>query len=309
MQRDSNIPRLNPSVEITPIDVASKSKKFIVKVSGGKQFEISETLLKIINLIDGKRTVEDIARKVQQETTRKYSAFTIDQIVDTFLVPNAIVLTENVSLPRKQEKSFLYINVPLFSQQFLRPITSILEVFFVKPIFYTLITILLLFTLYFYSVADKVTVSLVSITGMEALLVYGILFLTTLFHELGHSSACQHYGAKHGSIGIGLYLYFLVFYADVSDVWKLKRDQRAMVDIGGIYFQLLCVPILYFLYLITKSPIFLYAIYATYWTVIMALNPFLRFDGYWLVSDIAGVPNLRKRSYEAVKFLYERLTK
>ena len=133
-----------------------------------------------------------------------------------------------------------------------------------------------------------------------------ILGISGVFHELGHSSACAHYDASPGEIGIGLYLRFPVLYSDVTDAWKLPRRQRAMVDFGGIYFQLIFLPLLFILYLVTSSSVFLYAILFNYGSALFNLNPIFRFDGYWLFSDIAGVPNLRKRSLEILKYFAKR---
>ncbi len=52
-----------------------------------------------------------------------------------------------------------------------------------------------------------------------------ILFVaSSCFHELGHASACRHYGVSHGGVGVGLYLSFPVFYTDVTDTWRLKEN-------------------------------------------------------------------------------------
>lgn len=55
--------------------------------------------------------------------------------------------------------------------------------------------------------------------------------------------------------------------------------------------------------------VFLYSIYAINFLIIVQFNPILRFDGYWLASDISGIPNLRKRSKEALKYLYKKVVK
>ena len=133
-----------------------------------------------------------------------------------------------------------------------------------------------------------------------------IAIISSLLHELGHSSACAYYDASPGEIGIGLYLRYFVFYSDVTDVWRLPRTQRAMVDFGGIYFQLIFIPILFVFYFITSSSVFLYSILLNYGSALFNLNPIFRFDGYWLFSDIAGVPNLRKRSLEILKYFTKR---
>lgn len=79
-----------------------------------------------------------------------------------------------------------------------------------------------------------------------------LLLLSSFVHEIGHASACRHFGVKHGGIGFGLYLTFPVFYTDVSEIWKLKRTERIVVNMAGVYFQLiLLIPffLIYFLHI------------------------------------------------------------
>jgi putative peptide zinc metalloprotease protein len=140
-------------------------------------------------------------------------------------------------------------------------------------------------------------------TGPEILLFSGfIFFLSTIFHELGHASACKYYKIDHGHIGIGLYLHFPVFYADVSNVWKLPRLKRVIVDLAGIYFQLIfLVPLIVF-YLYNQNELIRYVIFAINLSFLFDLNPFFKFDGYWVCSDLLGIPNLRDRTIETIIF-------
>jgi putative peptide zinc metalloprotease protein len=296
--------RLNPSLEVSRIDSASIPNKYILKIEGGQQFEVSKLLSQIVELVDGKRTIEDIRQELNSRTGKYYSDQTITHIVSTYLIPYEIIVGEGVLIQRKRQKSIFYINIPLFSQEFLRPITNIFQFLFWKPIFYSLNAIIFTSLFSVFHFIKRIDIPVNSITGVQVLLAYLMTLLIAFFHELGHSSACHYYGAKHGVIGLGVYLYFPVFYADVSDVWKLKRFQRAIVDIGGIYFQMLCIPFLFFFYSMTENIVFVYVIYTTLLLVITSMNPFLRFDGYWLISDITGLSNLRHKSIDVVKYFY-----
>ena len=60
------------------------------------------------------------------------------------------------------------------------------------------------------------------------------MVVSSLFHELGHASACKHFGIRHGGIGFGLYLNFPVLYTDVTEVWRLRRADRCIVNLGGV---------------------------------------------------------------------------
>ncbi|MCL4510846.1 MAG: hypothetical protein M1470_07240 [Bacteroidetes bacterium] len=185
--------------------------------------------------------------------------------------------------------------------------TDVLRILYRMPVLYTISFVIVAFHIYFYIYFQKPVVHIGSIAGPGFIFVYALLSLTSFFHELGHSSACHYFGAKHGDIGIGLYLYFVVFYADVTDVWKLKRIDRATVDFGGIYFQLICVLVLFTIYVLWRDVLMVEAIYAVDFAVIASMNPFFRFDGYWVVSDLSGVSNLRQRSQQIVKYIFGKL--
>jgi putative peptide zinc metalloprotease protein len=138
----------------------------------------------------------------------------------------------------------------------------------------------------------------VDFNQLDASGVLMILLLSTLgtiCHEFGHASAAAHYGCRRMSIGWGLYIVYTVFWTNVSEAWRLPRRQRAMIDIGGVYFESIFLLAMLALYLKTGSLVFLFAFVFIDLSMLATLNPFLRMDGYWLVSDLFGIVNLRKQ--------------
>lgn len=133
------------------------------------------------------------------------------------------------------------------------------------------------------------------------------MLASSFFHELGHASACKRFGIKHGGIGFGLYLNFPVLYTDVTDVWKLDRSRRCVVNIAGVYFQLMCIIPIIVCFMLTDSDVLHYMIIIMNFGFVMTLNPFFKFDGYWMASDILGVPNLRQRSKEIIRYYINKL--
>jgi len=297
---------LNPSLEILPID-SSSQMKYLIIVNGDRRFEVSTALYQILDLIDGERTTQDIAQEYQHISNKECTALDIEKIVKDFFIPREIVIGNEPIKPQKKQRSYVYFKIRLFTQEMLNPLTRILHVLFNKNVFISITILIALFHLFFYTVFPRPSISLNSIDGFLLLGAYFLLLCTTVFHELGHSSACHHFGAKHGDIGIGLYLYYFVFYADVTDVWRLNRFERAVVDFGGIYFQLICIPFIYLFYLATNNLIFIYLIYMLDLSLIGSLNPLFRFDGYWIASDLTGIPNLRMRSREYLAYLFKRV--
>ena len=85
------------------------------------------------------------------------------------------------------------------------------------------------------------------------------------------------------------------FYAEVHGAWMLPRKQRAAVDAGGVYLQFVFAGALGAFHLASPSPALLSAIVLTHLLMLHTLNPVLKFDGYWLLSDLAGIHNLHRR--------------
>ena len=66
---------------------------------------------------------------------------------------------------------------------------------------------------------------------------FGAVVLATVFHEIGHASACRYGGAKPGVLGAGIYVVWPVFYCDVTDAYRLGKAGRLRTDLGGVYFN------------------------------------------------------------------------
>ncbi len=122
------------------------------------------------------------------------------------------------------------------------------------------------------------------------------------FHEVGHATAAARFGVAPKAIGFGFYLIFPVFYTDVTNVWKLDKRQRIIVNLAGVYFQLLfSVALIGMFYLVPAANDLGRTVTGTVlsmnvFVVLYSLNPFLRNDGYWVYSDFFEIPNLMSRS-------------
>ncbi|QOS99542.1 hypothetical protein JNUCC42_01785 [Brevibacterium sp. JNUCC-42] len=103
--------------------------------------------------------------------------------------------------------------------------------------------ILIALALFFYHFQD---VQFVSILGsFNQVGVAFAFFIVSLFlHELGHVVAAFRYGIVPRDVGVGLYMLMPTFFVDLSEVWQIPRYHRVVVNLAGIYFQLICFSIL-----------------------------------------------------------------
>jgi putative peptide zinc metalloprotease protein len=104
-----------------------------------------------------------------------------------------------------------------------------------------------------------------------------------------------------------MYYHMQVLYTDLSEAWRLNRRQRAVVDVGGMYFQAIFATTLLGVHWATGSVVPLYCFVVTDLAIAGSLNPFFRMDGYWLMSDLLGVPNLHAQSAALVRRAVFRL--
>ena len=85
---------------------------------------------------------------------------------------------------------------------------------------------------------------------------------------------------------------FPAFYTDVTDSYRLSRAGRLRTDLGGLYFNVLCLIVLASLYLTTGNGLFLLAAFVMHVEMVQQLIPIIRLDGYYVLADLAGVPDL-----------------
>jgi putative peptide zinc metalloprotease protein len=97
-------------------------------------------------------------------------------------------------------------------------------------------------------------------------------------------------------IGVGIYLVWPSFFTNVTDSYRLSRAARIRTDLGGLYFNLIFILAMAGLYEATSAKVLLLVIAVTHLEMLQQLLPFVRFDGYFILSDLVGVPDLFARA-------------
>jgi putative peptide zinc metalloprotease protein len=142
---------------------------------------------------------------------------------------------------------------------------------------------------------------MLSVSGIAA---FGLsLVLVKTLHELGHGYTAARMGARVSTMGVAFVVMAPILYTDTTDAWRLPhRRQRVLIDAAGMLVELL-VAVLATLAWVFLPPGALrhaaFALATTGWVLSLAinLNPLMRFDGYYLFSDLIGFPNLQERAF------------
>ncbi|MCR4510036.1 biotin/lipoyl-binding protein [Pseudomonas sp. 32.2.56] len=129
------------------------------------------------------------------------------------------------------------------------------------------------------------------------------LTFAKLCHEFGHAYMAKRAGCRVQSMGLAFMVMLPMFYTDVSDAWRVNdRRSRLLIGAGGVLAELLlaCIALLAWS-LLPDGPAhtaaFMLASATWITTLVINLNPFMRFDGYFLISDLWGVDNLQNRAF------------
>ena len=145
--------------------------------------------------------------------------------------------------------------------------------------------------------------------SFEGAMTYGVtLFGVKAVHELGHAYTAARYRCRVASIGLAFMVMVPMLYCDVTDSWKLwERRKRIAIDAAGILAELTLAIYAAVLWVMlpdgpARTAAFLVASASLVSSLLINLNPLMRFDGYLILSDAMNVPNLQTRAFELMRW-------
>ena len=201
--------------------------------------------------------------------------------------------------------SYLFFRIPLFRPEPFLNATLL----WVAPLFtrvaFVIISLVGIFGLYLVSrqwaaFADQFT-AFVSFDGAISFAV--TLFCVKALHELGHAYTAFRFGCRVPTMGLAFMMMAPMLYTDVSDAWQIpSRRRRVLIGAAGVIVELAlaCIATLGWALLppgTAKSIAFSIATVGWVLSLAMNLNPLMRFDGYYIFSDLLGIENLQERSF------------
>ncbi len=295
--------RLAPGTEFLGAfrDSGLEDPPYLLRRADGDVVQVSRLIYAVATRLDGQAGAAQISREVSGELGRTVSPANVEYLVERRLVPLGLVAGDTLGAaatdgPPGRPALALGFKGALFPERLVQAAARRLA-----PPFHPVAVIAVLAAL---PLADvRIASSGAWATAVEQsatrpgvmLSLYALLLASMVFHELGHAAACHRGGARPGRIGIGIYLLWFVLYNDVTDSYRLDRRGRLRTDLGGIYFNALAAVASVVAWELTGfAPLLVLAV-AQQITAALQLLPVVRFDGYYLLSDLAGVPDLYAR--------------
>jgi putative peptide zinc metalloprotease protein len=201
--------------------------------------------------------------------------------------------------------NYLYVKLPLFRpEQALRKLLPLVEPLYSRG-FAVAVAVTGLTGLYLVSRHwTEFWATFQHSFSLQGAAVFGLaLILVKSAHELGHAFTALRFGCRVPSMGVCFLVMFPVLYTDVTDAWRLQdRSQRLKIGAAGVAVELALACIATFLWAFLPEGILkslAFSIATTGWilSLMVNLNPLMRFDGYYLFTDWLGVDNLQSRAF------------
>lgn len=309
-ERTKSPPSMRGDLVIRPVGPS----EYVVKSPGdGSYFRIGEQEHFLLTGLDGKRRRGELCEAFHDRFGETIDKDDVDDFVSSARSRNLIEPEDDPAhQPDEKEKSFVGSRLPgkgsilFYRLPLCRPdrFFTWLEpkIRFVWTPAFVVATLMMI-----------AAAAVVMIGGRQSLLsafpaalrwetlvvVWGALILATCLHECGHGLTCKHFGGEVPDAGALLMFFIPCFYCNVSDAWLIReKSRRVWITLAGAYSDLCVWALAVFVWRITTLDSLVNYVAFVVLSVcgartLLNLNPFLRLDGYYLLSDGLGVPNLR----------------
>lgn len=276
----------------------AKEASYLLRRPDGQVVAVSRLLYVVAAHLDGRHSAEMVAAAVTSELGRHVSAANVEFLVEHKLRPVGLLAGGPADGARAASRPLTGLGMrrALVPERLVGGATSALQgLFHPGAVLVALAMLIGLDAWLLFSHGVGGALHDVVASPVTLLVVAGFTVVSGAFHELGHASACRYGGARPGTIGVGVHLVWPAFYSDVTDSYRLGRAARVRCDLGGVYFNALFTVAVASLYLTTGFEPLVAVIVVQHLLVLEQFIPFLRLDGYYVIADLTGVPDLFHR--------------
>jgi putative peptide zinc metalloprotease protein len=288
-------------------DSGYRTPKFLVRRADGQVMQLPLLLYRVACLLDGRdagRIATDLSAQLGQDLTAEQVSY----LVEERLRPAGLLAPDHTDIDTDDLGTATppIRSDPLLALRYRKGvvpaggtwrIAGVFRLLFTRPAWVAaLATFVALDALVLLqgNLVGRVTAGATTLIHRPHLTLFllALLLLSMVFHEIGHVTACRYGGARPGDMGVGLYLVWPALYSTVTDTYRLDRVGRLRTDLAGVYFNAIFMTVLTGSYLRTDATWLLPAILLMHVQAAQQFLPSVRFDGYYMLADLAGVPEL-----------------
>lgn len=305
--QDGRPPRIADGIELIGRfeDSGYKNPPYIARRADGQVIQMPDLLYFVADELDGQRSYDEIAERVSEKIGKQIAPDDARMLVEEKLRPLGVVAGPQGEQPEMQKLDpmlALKLRTAVVPKSVIRAVTSIFYPFYYPPVILGVLAGLVAVDVWLFFI-HGIAQSARELVYHPVLLamVLGLVVLATALHEIGHATATRYGGAEPGEMGVGIYVVWPAFYTDVTDAYRLDRGGRLRVDLGGVYFNVLFILAVAGAYFLTGWEPLLILIPIQHFQILQQFLPFLRLDGYYILSDLVGVPDLFARIKPTLK--------
>ncbi|WP_157937043.1 hypothetical protein, partial [Geodermatophilus chilensis] len=304
-RHDHPVYRLAPGTELLGEyrDSGYQTPKYLIRRADGQVMQLPRLLYRVAESLDS-RDAGQIAAELSPELGEELTAESISFLVDQRLRPVGLVAPDDTggvepAVPVKSDPLLaLRYRVGVLPAVVSWRVAGMLRLFFARPVWVAGLAAFVA-TLAWIAAQGGVLEQFIAgvdqiVRNPELILAIYVLtfFLSGVWHEFGHVTACRYGGARPGDMGVGIYIVWPAFYSTVTDSYRLDRVGRLRTDLGGVYFDALFMTGTGLVYLYTGEPWLLIMLLGMLGETLSQFLPSIRLDGYYILADLVGVPDL-----------------
>ncbi|WP_251042115.1 hypothetical protein [Arthrobacter sp. ISL-30] len=302
----SDVPAVDVPVRADGVQLIGESKgsgyrepPSLVRRADGQTLALTRLLYLVLEAADGSRSVDRIAETVSTRFGKLVSAGNVRKLVESELLPLGLLRLADGSQPEVKKADPLLglrFRYTVTDPERTRKLTAPFAALF-NPLIVVAVTAVFLWACWWVLMVQglgSATYDAFANPGL-LLLVFAITILSAGFHEFGHAAGAQRGGSTPGAMGAGLYLMWPAFYTDVTDSYRLGRFGRLRTDLGGLYFNAIVAVAIMAVWWASRFDALLLVVLTQILQMVRQLLPLLRFDGYHILADATGVPDLFQR--------------
>jgi putative peptide zinc metalloprotease protein len=276
----------------------------LVRRADGQMVQLGPLMYALLEHIDGQRSPAELATILSDELGRSCDEEHVVALAEKLAAQGLLAGTEHKAPPRRNPLLALRWKVLVTNPRVTRWLTMPFTFFFRPWIMWPVVAG---FAVVFWFVMFQKGVASATSDAFHdpalLLLVLALAIVSAGLHELGHAAACRYGGATPGGMGMGLYMVWPAFYTDVTDSYRLPRRDRLRVDLGGIYFNAVIAVATLGVWLAWRVDALLLLIALQLLMMVKNLSPVIRSDGYHILADATGVPDLYAHMLPTLKRL------
>jgi putative peptide zinc metalloprotease protein len=299
-----NRPAIRPELVFSEADLVSGKAVVVKDPVSERYFKLSAMAARTAALLDGTRLLNQVSNDIEEQWGEKITEHQVQELVDQ-MDRMGLFVGSFPATARRPERSLLAFQVRLLNpDRLLDRLHQRLGFLFSSSFVFAGVLFIAaagVLCVYNWRVWSS---ELSREVGLQSVLtIYLPALLVMAVHEMAHGLTCKHFKCSVKDMGVILYYLQPCTYCDVTDSWMLGRRQRINVMLSGIFFEALIWSLAVFARQLAPeggviSEVALGLVLSSGIKSLFNLNPLIKLDGYYVLSDLADIPNLRRRAFE-----------